>query len=201
MFWRPSTTSLWLAVGLPWEACWSGITGILGAGFDPGVVSIFAAYAVKHLFDEIDSIDVMDVNAGVDHGKKFATNFDPETNMLEIQGDSFYWENEEWKQVPCHSYAWVWILELWFSAKVYFQWHTMKFVQWKEFIPAKRIEFWMGFGDAYLNYFNCMRDIGLLSPDPLTPWRHCGSASLHVPFFFFKALLPDPTSWLRVTRV
>lgn len=76
----------------------AGITGILGAGFDPGVVSVFAAYAVKHLFDEIDTIDVMDVNAG-DHGKKFATNFDPETNMLEIQGDSFYWENGEWKQV------------------------------------------------------------------------------------------------------
>lgn len=41
----------------------AGITGILGAGFDPGVVSVFAAYAVKHLFDEIETIDVMDVNA------------------------------------------------------------------------------------------------------------------------------------------
>jgi len=80
----------------------AGITGILGAGFDPGVVSVFATYAHKHLFDEIDSIDVMDVNAG-DHGQKFATNFDPETNMLEIQGDSFYYENQEWKSVPCHS--------------------------------------------------------------------------------------------------
>lgn len=62
----------------------AGITGLLGCGFDPGVVSVFAAYAWKHLFDEIDTIDVMDVNAG-NHGRKFATNFDPETNMLEIQ--------------------------------------------------------------------------------------------------------------------
>ena len=84
------------------EVCRSWYNWNSGAGFDPGVVSVFAAYAVKHLFDEIDTIDVMDVNAG-DHGKKFATNFDPETNMLEIQGDSFYWENEQWKQVPCHS--------------------------------------------------------------------------------------------------
>ncbi|WP_324186349.1 saccharopine dehydrogenase family protein, partial [Vibrio parahaemolyticus] len=60
----------------------------------------------------------------------------------------------------------------------------------KEFIPAKRIEFWMGFGDRYLNYFNVMRDIGLLSPDPLT--LHDGTVvqPLHV----LKALLPDPTS-------
>ncbi|WP_281961482.1 carboxynorspermidine synthase [Vibrio parahaemolyticus] len=166
----------------------AGITGILGAGFDPGVVSVFAAYAVKHLFDEIDTIDVMDVNAG-DHGKKFATNFDPETNMLEIQGDSFYWENGEWKQVPCHSR----MLEFEFpncgSHKVYSMAHD-EVRSMKEFIPAKRIEFWMGFGDRYLNYFNVMRDIGLLSPDPLT--LHDGTVvqPLHV----LKALLPDPTS-------
>ena len=60
----------------------------------------------------------------------------------------------------------------------------------KEFIPAKRIEFWMGFGDKYLNYFNCMKDIGLLSPEPLE--LHDGTVvqPLHV----LKALLPDPTS-------
>ncbi len=69
----------------------AGITAILSAGFDPGVVSVFAAYAAKYLFDEIDTIDVLDINAG-DHGKKFATNFDPETNLLEIQGDSIYWD-------------------------------------------------------------------------------------------------------------
>lgn len=166
----------------------AGITGILGAGFDPGVVSIFAAYAVKHLFDEIDTIDVMDVNAG-DHGKKFATNFDPETNMLEIQGDSFYWENQEWKQVPCHTR----MLEFDFPEvgrhKVYSMAHD-EVRSLKEFIPANRIEFWMGFGDAYLNYFNCMRDIGLLSPEPVT--LHDGTVV--EPLKVLKAILPDPTS-------
>ncbi|OEF29175.1 carboxynorspermidine synthase [Vibrio rumoiensis] len=166
----------------------AGITGILGAGFDPGVVSVFAAYAVKHLFDEIDTIDVMDVNAG-DHGKKFATNFDPETNMLEIQGDSFYWEEGSWKQVPCHTR----MLEFDFpncgEFKVYSMAHD-EVRSMQEFIPAKRIEFWMGFGDTYLNYFNCMKDIGLLSPDPIT----LQDGTVVEPLKVLKALLPDPTS-------
>ncbi|MBF4434079.1 saccharopine dehydrogenase family protein [Vibrio anguillarum] len=166
----------------------AGITAILGAGFDPGVVSVFAAYAVKHLFDEIDSIDVMDINAG-DHGKKFATNFDPETNMLEIQGDSFYWEEGQWQRVPCHSR----MLEFDFPQcgqhKVYSMSHD-EVRSMKEFIPAKRIEFWMGFGDRYLNYFNCMRDIGLLSPNPLT----LQDGTVVQPLQVLKAMLPDPTS-------
>ncbi|SJN56798.1 Carboxynorspermidine synthase [Vibrio ruber DSM 16370] len=166
----------------------AGITGILGAGFDPGVVSIFAAYAVKHLFDEIDSIDVMDVNAG-DHGKKFATNFDPETNMLEIQGDSFYWDDNEWKQVGCHTRMHEFDFPVVGKHKVYSMAHD-EVRSMKEFIPAKRIEFWMGFGDRYLNYFNVMRDIGLLSPDPLTLPDGREVQPLHV----LKALLPDPTS-------
>ncbi|WP_217515594.1 carboxynorspermidine synthase [Vibrio metschnikovii] len=166
----------------------AGITGILSAGFDPGVVSVFAAYAVKHLFDEIDTIDVLDINAG-DHGKKFATNFDPETNLLEIQGDSFYWEEGQWKSVPCHTR----MLEFDFpncgNFKVYSMSHD-EIRSLQEFIPAKRIEFWMGFGDRYLNYFNVMKDIGLLNPEPLA--LHDGTVVK--PLQVLKAMLPDPTS-------
>ena len=45
----------------------AGITGLLGSGFDPGVTSVFAAYAQKHYFDEIHTIDILDCNGG-DHG-------------------------------------------------------------------------------------------------------------------------------------
>ncbi len=166
----------------------AGITAILSAGFDPGVVSVFAAYAAKHLFDEIETIDVLDINAG-DHGKKFATNFDPETNLLEIQGDAFHWEDREWKSVPCHAR----MLEFDFPKCGKFKVYSMSHDEVRslqEFIPAKRIEFWMGFGDRYLNYFNCMRDIGLLSPLPLT--LHDGTVVK--PLQVLKALLPNPTS-------
>ncbi len=166
----------------------AGITGILGAGFDPGVVSVFATYAHKHLFDEIDSIDVMDVNAG-DHGQKFATNFDPETNMLEIQGDSFYYENKEWKRVPCHTRMMEFDFPVVGKQKVYSMAHD-EVRSMAEYLPAKRIEFWMGFSDTYLNYFNVMRDIGLLNPEPVTTVDGITVEPLKV----LKAILPDPTS-------
>ena len=166
----------------------AGITGILGAGFDPGVVSVFATYAHKHLFDEIDSIDVMDVNAG-DHGQKFATNFDPETNMLEIQGDSFYYENQKWKSVPCHTRMMEFDFPVVGKQKVYSMAHD-EVRSMAEYLPAKRIEFWMGFSDSYLNYFNVMRDIGLLNPEPVTTVDGITVEPLKV----LKAILPDPTS-------
>ena len=165
-----------------------GITGILGAGFDPGVVSIFCAHAKKHLFDEIHTIDVIDVNAG-NHGKKFATNFDPETNLLEIQGDSFYWEDGGWKQIPCHTRMCEADLPVVGRHKVYSMAHD-EVRSLVEFIPAQRIEFWMGFGDNYLKYFNVMRDLGLLTNEPVTT-----SDGITVePLKVLKAVLPDPTS-------
>ena len=42
----------------------AGITALLGSGFDPGVTSVFSAYALKHYFDEINYIDILDCNAG-----------------------------------------------------------------------------------------------------------------------------------------
>jgi carboxynorspermidine synthase len=130
----------------------------------------------------------MDVNAG-DHGQKFATNFDPETNMLEIQGDSFYFEDKKWHQVPCHSRMMEFDFPIVGRQKVYSMAHD-EVRSMAEFLPAKRIEFWMGFSDNYLNYFNVMRDIGLLNTTPITTVDGITVEPLKV----LKAILPDPTS-------
>ena len=61
----------------------AGLTAILGCGFDPGVSGVFTAYAAKHYFGEMETLDIVDCNAG-DHGKAFATNFNPEINIREI---------------------------------------------------------------------------------------------------------------------
>lgn len=71
----------------------AGIFGLLGSGFDPGVTNVFCAYAQKHYFDEIYSIDILDCNAG-DHGYAFATNFNPEINLREVSSKARYWTRE-----------------------------------------------------------------------------------------------------------
>ena len=65
----------------------AGLTAILGCGFDPGVTGVFSAYALKHYFDEIHYLDIIDCNDG-NHGKAFATNFNPEINIREIDRKS-----------------------------------------------------------------------------------------------------------------
>ena len=37
----------------------AGLTAILGCGFDPGVTSIYTAYAAKHHFQEIQYLDIV----------------------------------------------------------------------------------------------------------------------------------------------
>ena len=72
----------------------AGLTAILGCGFDPGVTSIFTAYAAKHHFDEIHFLDIVDCNAG-DHGKAFATNFNPEINIREVTQKGKYFTSTD----------------------------------------------------------------------------------------------------------
>jgi len=78
-----------------------GLTAILGCGFDPGVTGVFTAYASKHHFDEIHYLDIVDCNAG-DHGKPFATNFNPEINIREVTQRGKYWENGKWIETEPH---------------------------------------------------------------------------------------------------
>ena len=77
----------------------AGLTALLGSGFDPGVTSVFSAYALKHYFDTIETIDILDCNGG-DHGYPFATNFNPEINLREVSAAGSYWKNGKWIEVP-----------------------------------------------------------------------------------------------------
>ncbi|MET0182866.1 MAG: saccharopine dehydrogenase NADP-binding domain-containing protein, partial [Caulobacterales bacterium] len=73
----------------------AGRMALLGSGFDPGVTNVFCAYAQKHLFDEIETIDILDCNGG-SHGHAFATNFNPEINIREITAKGRYWRSGQW---------------------------------------------------------------------------------------------------------
>ena len=165
----------------------AGVTGILGMGFDPGAVNAFCAHVHKHLIDDIDSIDIMDVNAG-DHGHYFATNFDPEVNLREIMEDVLYWENGEWVTIPCHSKSRSYNFPVLGSHKVYSMGHD-ELHSLAANIPARRIEFWMGFNDRYLDVFDVLHQLGLLSGDAVDV-----EGVPVVPLKLLKAVLPDPAS-------
>ena len=164
------------------------VNAFLGMGFDPGVVNIFCAHARKHLLDEVDTIDIIDVNAG-DHGRYFATNFDADINLREVKEDVITWEEGAWKTIPRHS-EWMDVtLPQVGTHRVYSMGHDEIQSLAVNFPGTDRISFWMGFGEHYLNVFNVLDSLGLTSSIPVEV-----DGVKVAPNRLVKALLPDPAS-------
>lgn len=166
----------------------AGIMALLGTGFDPGVTSVFSAYALKHYFDEIETIDILDCNGG-DHGYPFATNFNPEINLREVSAPGSYWENGHWVEIPAMSIKREYDFPKVGMKDMYLLHHEEIESLAKNIPGVKRIRFFMTFGQSYLTHMKCLENVGMLSTKPI---NYEGKEI--VPIQFLKALLPDPAS-------
>ncbi len=166
----------------------AGICAILGSGFDPGVTSIYTAYALKHYFDEIHYIDILDCNGG-DHGYPFATNFNPEINLREVSAPGSYWEDGKWVEVEAMSIKREYEFEGVGMKDMYLLHHEEIESLAKNIPNVKRIRFFMTFGQSYLTHMNCLENVGMLRTDTVD-----FNGTQIVPIQFLKALLPDPAS-------
>jgi len=165
-----------------------GLMALLGCGFDPGMTNIFCAYAQKHLFDRIRYIDIVDCNAG-DHGKAFATNFNPEINIREITQKGRFWENGEWKEIEPMSVSMDFDYPGVGPRKSYLIYHEEEESLVKNIPGLERIRFWMTFGEEYLTHLRVLQNVGMTRIDPVLY-----EGQEVVPLKFLKALLPEPSS-------
>ena len=193
----------------------AGLTAILGCGFEPGVTQVFSAYAQKHYFDTIETLDILDCNGG-DHGYPFATNFNPEINIREVAAKGSYWVNEKCKMengecsVDEHGVAveykkaydkgyWVETAPMAIKREYVFDQVGKKdmYLLHHEELESlgcnlkgiKRIRFSMTFGQSYLTHLKCLENCGLTRIDPID-----FKGQKIVPIEFLRALLPDPAS-------
>lgn len=164
----------------------AGITAILGCGFDPGVTSVFTAYAAKHYFDEIHYLDIVDCNAG-DHGKAFATNFNPEINIREVTQKGKYWEDGQWKLTEPHEIHKPLNYPNIGPKESYVIFHEELESLVKNYPTLKRARFWMTFGQEYLTHLRVIQNIGMAG---IAPVMYEGREI--VPIQFLKAVLPNP---------
>ena len=166
----------------------AGITALLGSGFDPGVTSVFSAYALKHYFDEINYIDILDCNGG-DHGYPFATNFNPEINIREVSAKGSYWEDGHWVETePMEIKREYDFPEV--GKKDMYLLHHEEIESLALNIPGiKRIRFFMTFGQSYLTHLKCLENVGMTSIEPI---MYEGKEI--VPLQFLKAVLTDPST-------
>ena len=166
---------------------------LLGSGFDPGVTNVFCAYAQKHYFDEIETIDILDCNAG-DHGYAFATNFNPEINLREVSANGRYWQGNgkgegAWVTTEPMEIKMVWDYPEVGPKDSYLLYHEEMESLVKHIKGLKRIRFFMTFGESYLTHMKCLENVGMLGIEPV---EHKGQKI--VPMEFLKTLLPDPAS-------
>ncbi|MEA3491093.1 MAG: saccharopine dehydrogenase family protein [Campylobacterota bacterium] len=166
---------------------------LLGSGFDPGVTNIFCAYAQKHYFDEIHTIDILDCNAG-DHGYPFATNFNPEINLREVSAKGRYWQKGEsgsgsWIETEPMEIKQVWDYPEIGPKDSYLLYHEEMESLIQHIKGLQRIRFFMTFGESYLTHMKCLENVGMLG---IKEVEHKGQKI--IPMEFLATLLPDPAS-------
>ncbi len=164
----------------------AGLTAILGCGFDPGVSGIFTAYAAKHHFSAMEYLDIVDCNAG-DHGKAFATNFNPEINIREITQNGRYYLNGEWVTTgPLEIHRPLTYPNIG-PRESYLLYHEELESLVKNYPTIKRARFWMTFGQEYLTHLRVIQNIGMARIDEVDY-----NGVKIVPLQFLKAVLPNP---------
>ncbi len=172
-----------------------GLMALLGSGFDPGVTNVFTAYAKKHHFDRIDELDIIDCNAG-DHGKPFATNFNPEINIREVTQNGKYYSEGDWVETKPMEFFKTFDFPEGIGPKKIFLLYHEELESLVHHLPEiKKARFWMTFSDNYLNHLKVLENVGLTRIDPV---KYNGQDI--VPLQFLKALLPDPASLGPLTQ-
>jgi len=166
----------------------AGITAVLGSGFDPGVTGVFSAYALKHYFDEINYIDILDANAG-DHGYHFATNFNPEINIREITANGRYFEDGKFVETKPLEIKRTYNFPEIGEKDMYLLYHEELESLALNMPGIKRIRFFMTFSEKYLTHLRVLENVGMTSIEPID-----FNGQEIIPIQFLKAVLPDPAS-------
>ncbi len=165
-----------------------GIMALLGCGFDPGITNVFVAYAKKHFFTSIETLDILDCNGG-DHGLPFATNFNPEINLRELDAKGKYFKDGKWIEIDAMSQKQTFIFPEVGQKDMYLIYHEELETITKHFPEIKQARFWMTFSENYLMHLKVLKNTGMTGIKPI---KHQGQDI--VPIQFLKSVLPDPAT-------
>ena len=164
----------------------SGLIGITGMGIDPGVSNIFAAYAARHLFDEIDEILVRDGDGGIVEGYGFAPTFSPWVNIAECISMPVVYESGEHRLVEPFSETEIFDYPGIGPLKSCLVEHE-EVATIPRHIPCRRADFKYALGDRFIEILQVLHSLGLTRTDPVEV-----SGVRVIPRAVVCALLPDP---------
>lgn len=165
-----------------------GIMALLSFGFDPGVTNLYCAYAAKHLYDEIHSVDILDCNGG-SHGHPFATNFNPVTNILEVTQKGIYWQDGKWCEIEPFSIHRSFDFQQIGPREMYVIYHEEMETLVTRLPHLREMRFWMHFSEEYLTHLEVLQNVGLTSMEAVE-----FEGRQIRPLEFLRQVLPDPAS-------
>jgi len=169
-----------------WEK--KGLLALLAMGADPGMSDVFARYAEKHLFDEIDEIGVRDGGNLEVRGYEFAPTFSIWTTIEECLNPPLIWERDRG----------------WFTTEPFSEPEVFEFpegigplecvnVEHEEvllvprWIQCRRVTFKYGLGHQFINVLKTLKMLGLDKKEPINV-----KGVRVAPRDVVAACLPDP---------
>jgi saccharopine dehydrogenase (NAD+, L-lysine forming) len=166
-----------------------GLMAQLQIGFDPGVTNVMVAYCLQErVFDEIESVDILDCNAG----KKnvvWAPNFDPEINIRELIlpiyaiHDGKLTRHGQLIDMDAVHFNFQYPRAGW--AQTYLMYHEELESLHKSFPKIRRMRFWMTFSEEYLWHLRVLHNVRMTGIEPVDYEGHP-----IVPVKFLKKVLP-----------
>jgi saccharopine dehydrogenase (NAD+, L-lysine-forming) len=149
-----------------WEK--KGLLGFVGMGVEPGMADVFAKYAEKHLFDEIDEIGVRDgANLEV-RGYEFAPNFSIWTTIEECLNAPVIWEKDKgWRTTPPFSEPEVFEFPEGIGPVECVNVEHEEVLLVPRWVKCKRVTFKYGLGDEFIGVLKTIKMLGLDNRFPI----------------------------------
>jgi saccharopine dehydrogenase (NAD+, L-lysine-forming) len=143
-----------------WEK--KGLLALLGMGVEPGMADVFAKYADKHLFDEIEEINVRDgANLEV-RGYEFAPNFSIWTTIEECLNPPVIWEKERgWYTTQPFSEPEVFEFPEGIGPAECVNVEHEEVLLVPRWIKCRRVTFKYGLGDQFIGVLKTIKMLGL----------------------------------------
>jgi saccharopine dehydrogenase (NAD+, L-lysine-forming) len=169
-----------------WEK--KGLLALVGLGVEPGMADVFARYAEKHLFDEIEEIGIRDgANLEV-RGYDFAPNFSIWTTIEECLNPPVIWEEDRgWWTTPPFSEPEVFDFPEGIGPVECVNVEHEEVLLVPRWVKCKRVTFKYGLGDEFINVLKVIKMLGLDNRFPITV-----KGVKVAPRDVVAACLPDP---------
>jgi saccharopine dehydrogenase (NAD+, L-lysine forming) len=169
-----------------WEA--KKLLALVGMGVEPGMADVFARYAEKHLFDEIDEIGIRDgANLEV-RGYEFAPNFSIWTTIEECLNPPAIWEKDRgWFTTEPFSEAEVFDFPEGIGPVEVINVEHEEVLLVPRWIKCKRVTFKYGLGDKFIGILKTIKMLGLDKKEKINV-----KGVQVAPRDVVAALLPDP---------